>query len=178
MTLKLPLALALATLLTNPGCLLLFAQPSCPGEGIDSEGELLLGDAEFAPVATFMDIGTADAGECVTEVFIDLDFGRDCSMWVRADGGEEVLSVYEIVVFGSDGCGFDPGLSLLDVGASTIEVDGALKPTPDSEMTCWDGDLVIHLDALLESDDASVPLTGDLTVSGIENANVNEQRCG
>ena len=177
MTRRLPLVLALATALTSPGCLLLLAQPSCPGERIDTDGTVTLGDEEHSPVATSMNVGTADGGACVTEVFVDLDFGRDCGIWVRADGGGDTLSVYEIVVFGADGCGFEQSLNLLDVGDSTVQVDGTLKPTPDSEMTCWDGAFVIELDALLESDGASVPLTGELTVSGVENANVNEQRC-
>jgi ubiquinone biosynthesis protein Coq4 len=166
-----------ATSMTAPGCLLLLAEPNCAGESIDTSGAVTIGEAPHDPVATSMDIDTADAGACVTEVFIDFDFGRDCTMWVRADGGGQTLSVYELAMFNADACGLPGGFAVSDPSGSSVEVDGTLGDTPDPEMTCWNGAFVVRLDALIESGDESVPMIGELRVEGVENAYVNEQRC-
>jgi len=156
---------------TLPGCLLLVgsADPSCPNDGVSSEGTVVIGDEERSPVLESVDLDADPTGTCVHGAWITIDFGQGCTMWVQADGPMEEMQVYDVSLFGDEGCGLpEDGFSAESLGASTVSVGGDLLSIGGDDSVCWTGTVEVVLDLVLEEDGVSVPVVGSIAGEGTE----------
>lgn len=153
------------------GCLLLLgnADPSCPNDGITSDGDVSFGDADRSAVMDSVNLDADPTGTCIHAASITLEFGQGCSISLQADGPMEEMAVYAGSIFGDEGCGLPASsFSVQDVGDSTISAEGGLFSVGGDDSVCFDGTVHVALDLVLEDDGVTVPVTGSVTGEGIE----------
>jgi hypothetical protein len=170
-TMRMPSACLMVLLPLLSGCwwaLFTDVSGTCPG-GIDAvSGEVWVGEEARAASVSTVRMDAEANGSCVVALGVTLDFGQGCSVTVEADGGGQRLDIYELSLSGEEGCGLDGGgWSTQSLGDSHIAVDGNLEQSELESNVCFDGDITIHLDAVVEDGEASVGITGDVVVGGV-----------
>jgi|GEM_PF-5904989 len=174
-------ASALPLLFTLPfmsGCLLLIAEPACPNEGFSADGTLVFDGQERSPVLDNAWLETDPTGSCLTSVFGTMEFGQGCTLSFEADGDTDTLAVFDVSVFGGEGCGLPEGnWRTQDLGDSTVTVDYGAFGIGDDDSVCFDGTLTVSLDLVLEDDGETVAVSGEASFDGIEKAHQEPRTC-
>lgn len=165
--------------LPSSGCLLLFAQPSCPGADPTSVGEVTFGDTTLTASTESLWLESDQAGTCLTKVTGSIEFERGCSLSFEAEGGA-TMEIFDATLWSEEGCGLeDGGWDLVDLGQSTVEPDGGVFSVPGRSDYCFDGTVTITLDLLFTNDDgAEVAAQGEVVTTGVDGADPESRPCG
>lgn len=153
---------------------------ACGDDPVVARGTIPI-DGEARAVGTsslFLDVG--DGGTCVLRVRATLDLGRGCSLSLEAEEADRpggALAVFDGSLSGEEGCGLDGGAEILSFGDSRVHTDAAIEPTDSASTYCVDGDLTVVLDLTVASGERSVPIVGEVVLTGVSAAGVDGRAC-
>ncbi len=172
--------LLLPSLCLLPGCLVLLgtSDPSCPNEGFSGSGTFTFEGSERVAALDSAHLESSPDAQCITAVTGSLEFGQGCSLWFEADGTGDTLAIFDVGLFGAEGCGLPDGnWQVVDRGASLVRADGGTFSVGGDDSVCFDGTITVELEVVVEDDGVTASISGEATFEGIENAWFEPREC-